>query len=499
MVHRFTGGTGDSSYGNSKPMRRRLSKYHFKVQSRETSGQGMSSSDESFTDEEDSGTEGEEEEKRRMAARKIEWEVKPLQYINADTGREEPMKAIRSAGCALLGDVLHIFGGSGIDRIVNDYFQFDTETEVLQRCHTSSSARWGHAMVAVDESSFIVFGGKLQNGFTCNELLMYDADDNSWSTLKVDNPPPPMWCSTLTKIGPGRFLLYGGQKEAESPSNLSTEMYILDLDEMSWTAHPIRDEQARESHAAVFAEYPDNGFGSVYIIHGCDKSGDTVPSMLRVDLASMQVELISSNNPSFKQQGMCAAIVDREIFVIGGEVENTPLAARREICSVSVYNVDDNSWLSTTNCTLNVGDQEAERMLAGGAWQAVAVQDGKLYITGGFRWVPHPAEDERQQYCLVDNLMFHVNIKRTVPSLVRLCSRSIAEAYLDHTEMEEVIESLPSDLKLGVDTQIKKRALRRRNIQLLNQVREEEEATEENMDQILGYVLASCVLKRRIL
>lgn len=151
-------------------------------------------------------------------------------FGHSDTG-SAPAGRYGHAGC-VQGSRLYIFGGA--DRyqqtsMFGDLWILDLVTLRWQRGPDGPSARYGHSMVAVDNSIFVI-GGMTQNGLAADVWHLCTGEDHelSWTLMspaskdQVFLPRTEFFATELSRFS---VLLFGGSS-TQAPLN---DMWILNL------------------------------------------------------------------------------------------------------------------------------------------------------------------------------------------------------------------------------------------------------------------------------
>ncbi len=222
------------------------------------------------------------------------------------------------------------------------------------------------------DGKLYVFGAGWETGSSLDTTQEYDPDTGSWR-FRAPMPTARAWAAA-TALDGKCYVIGGG---ASFASESSVEVY--DPASNRW-------EVLSPFPSAVYSASAVAVDGKLYVMGGSEgllSGGAPGISKLYVyDPGSGRW----SQGPamSISRRRFAAAVINREIYVVGGEDRREPLA------SLEIFNPTTNSWRS--------GASQPEPLLS----QASASFDGKLYVFGGFRtrvgitdvWVYDPETDQ---------------------------------------------------------------------------------------------------------
>ena len=126
----------------------------------------------------------------------------------------------------------------------------------------SPSARYGPAVIVLDDGRVLRFGGEDYRGNLQNNIFGFFG--NLWELLPTTTPPPARLGASLTQVSDHEVALYGGMGE----SGLLGDLWILDLETNEWRELVAgKAPPARKFHVAFF-----HG-GTLYIAGGVGEDG----------------------------------------------------------------------------------------------------------------------------------------------------------------------------------------------------------------------------------
>ena len=119
-------------------------------------------------------------------------------------------------------DAYFTYGGYDLNQVLDEFVMYNfTKSAWISINNTLPGPLFEHTMTMLpDEQSFVIFGGKSQNGSISNRLWHYSISNNEW-TLKAQNSliqPPGLTKHTLTLAGDYLYL-FGGSLEHDGFSN----------------------------------------------------------------------------------------------------------------------------------------------------------------------------------------------------------------------------------------------------------------------------------------
>lgn len=169
-----------------------------------------------------------------------------------------------------------------------------TDTWETLQPTTSPPARMDHTMVAREDGTFYLFGGKDESGNALNDL--YRFENNEWVLLEPQGDIPPerfahaMVISTyLTDV----VLIFGGEDDAGAPLN---DLYTYSIKENTWTqVLPNNDAPpARRDCVYWYSDYAH----AFYILGGYDGNSDLTDFWSFSPVNNMFEQLSEAPGPS---------------------------------------------------------------------------------------------------------------------------------------------------------------------------------------------------------
>ncbi|KAK3022761.1 hypothetical protein RJ639_046724 [Escallonia herrerae] len=152
--------------------------------------------------------------------------------------------------------LLYVFGGCCGGMHFSDVLVLNLDTMTWNNLVTKGQGpgpRDSHSAVLVGHR-MIVFGGT--NGSKkVSDLHILDLRSSEWTRPNCKGvAPPPRESHTATLVGDDKLVIFGGS--GEGIENYLSDLYILDLKTMWWTAPDVKGDipAPRDSHSAVAIE-----------------------------------------------------------------------------------------------------------------------------------------------------------------------------------------------------------------------------------------------------
>ena len=120
---------------------------------------------------------------------------------------------------------LYMYGGQGLEGILEDMWVFDISTEiweVLSFDGISPGARFGHA-VASEGDVMVIWGGQSSSGYL-NDMYQYGAYDKVWKKIESSGSVPSAKKGACMAMKLPYIYIFGG----ESTSGKSSEIWVYD-------------------------------------------------------------------------------------------------------------------------------------------------------------------------------------------------------------------------------------------------------------------------------
>ena len=159
--------------------------------------------------------------------------------------------------------LLYIFG-------LHTDLQFTVENQTVSVRHKDRPrrdsdqiprGRFGHAMISF-EDLIILYGGEFTDGSLSDELWIYDVTSELWSLVNaVGVRPPPLAKHTLTNVGNGMVVVFGGSRPF---GEFSSDMYRINVTSplKMWERVRFRGGEHSElrvvGHTTVYHEQSDS-------------------------------------------------------------------------------------------------------------------------------------------------------------------------------------------------------------------------------------------------
>jgi subtilisin family serine protease len=211
----------------------------------------------------------------------------------------------------------------------------------------------GAGTFATSDSSVVYAGGGLDDGFTVhNDLVRYDPDANSWTSLP---PSPDYYFAAPAVYFNGKIYNFGGYDETFQATNATR---IYDIDTHTWTTGAPMPAALGGMAAALWN-------GIVYVAGGSPDIGASVVNTLYAyNIAANNWTTLAPLPQGLWVPGFGA--INGKVYVAAGSDGVTQLN------TLYIYNVASNTW--TTGANVPVAAE------APGS----AVLQSHLYVFGGF-------------------------------------------------------------------------------------------------------------------
>ncbi|KAF5802651.1 putative PAS domain, F-box domain, galactose oxidase/kelch, beta-propeller, PAS domain superfamily [Helianthus annuus] len=140
------------------------------------------------------------------------------------------------------GSNLVVFGGCGLEGLLNDVFLLDLDAKHLIWREISGLApplpRSWHSSCTLDGTKLIVSGGCADSGVLLSDTFLLDLsmEKPMWKEISVSWTPPSRLGHTLSVYGGRKILMFGGLAKSGPLRFRSSDVFTMDLseDEPSW-------------------------------------------------------------------------------------------------------------------------------------------------------------------------------------------------------------------------------------------------------------------------
>jgi len=124
-----------------------------------------------------------------------------------------------------------LFGGmDGTGAPCGDSWLFDPRSGAWRALSPSAAppARGAHALVALDSSRVLLFGGS-DGKYAMDDTWIYDLEKDRWAPLDAAEAPPPRLDHSMALTGDGLLVIFGGRADPGDGGSLMQDAWVLDV------------------------------------------------------------------------------------------------------------------------------------------------------------------------------------------------------------------------------------------------------------------------------
>ncbi|XP_009619480.1 acyl-CoA-binding domain-containing protein 4-like isoform X2 [Nicotiana tomentosiformis] len=162
------------------------------------------------------------------------------QWVSPTVSSPRP-KARYEHGAAVIDDKMYIFGGNYNGRYLSDLQALDLKSWTWSRVEVNTAGGEaspapvaplaGHSLVPWEGTKLISIGGHMRNPSENVQVMVFDLQMRTWSTLKTyGKTPVSRGGHSVTLVGTS-LVIFGGQDAGRS---LLNDLHILNLETMAW-------------------------------------------------------------------------------------------------------------------------------------------------------------------------------------------------------------------------------------------------------------------------
>nr|XP_009802411.1 PREDICTED: acyl-CoA-binding domain-containing protein 4-like isoform X2 [Nicotiana sylvestris] len=151
------------------------------------------------------------------------------------------LKARYEHGAAVIDDKMYIFGGNYNGRYLSDLQALDLKSWTWSRVEVKAAGGEaspvpvaplaGHTLVPWEGTKLISIGGHMRNPSESVQVMVFDLQMHTWSTLKTyGKTPVSRGGHSVTLVGTS-LVIFGGQ---DANRSLLNDLHILNLETMAW-------------------------------------------------------------------------------------------------------------------------------------------------------------------------------------------------------------------------------------------------------------------------
>ncbi|MGM0568881.1 MAG: Kelch repeat-containing protein, partial [Elusimicrobiota bacterium] len=136
----------------------------------------------------------------------------------------------------LKGEKGIFFGGYRDGEPVDYTWGWDKENDNWFRIYTDTApaARFGHSFALTDNQG-VLFGGYIDSSIAySSDTWVFDVEHKKWEEKKPPSSPPARKKASMTGMGGGKVLMFGGEGKDEDGSYLG-DTWIYSVSDSSWT------------------------------------------------------------------------------------------------------------------------------------------------------------------------------------------------------------------------------------------------------------------------
>lgn len=184
-----------------------------------------------------------------------------------------------------VGSKLYLVGGATFDDkkqevILDEMFEFDTETKKWTAHNKAPIARHGHVTAAL-EGKLYTWGGRSPGSEYSTDVSVFDFAVRDWSEAPILTgfvPNARQWASGAPVQG-RHLLVLGGKRDV-----LMNDVYLLDVNAGTWCRYSIPCVLEHRMSASIqVVENPKDGIISIYIFGGLQLNAETMDTTVYSD------------------------------------------------------------------------------------------------------------------------------------------------------------------------------------------------------------------------
>jgi len=292
--------------------------------------------------------------------------------------------------CSLVNNEteLFIFGGYGINSILNDTFLFNIQKEEWKKVEHAENVnvpeRYGHSTVVYNHKVY-VFGGKNSNGYL-NDLMVFDCQKRIWDVVAIrpaGKKPNDSKINTLSGRAFHTAVVYrdcmyvfGGSDD----DTIFNELIKINLQTGHWkqlsSIENYDGPSARDQHSAALYEDTMYIFGGISEDVLCDLWQYHIPTNKWTQVNGRAS--LSSFKPT-ERSGHVSGICGQNLIILAGEDPNT----MKYYDDIYAFHIPNQEWIQ-------VKQKSASNAMA---HARAAFTQNKIFIFGGYNTQTGPTDD----------------------------------------------------------------------------------------------------------